>query len=153
MAIFFKRVHDLRVDNDLKQKEIAKMLKVNINTYPHWESGMYETPIEMIDKLSKFYNCSVDYLTGLSNEHGSFLKKFNSEEMFIRLKKLRKENRLSQAEIGNRLGFGQMNYCRYETGKILIPFSKLYLIAKEFNVSLDYLMGKSEDKNIKITAH
>ena len=107
----------------------------------------------MIDKLSKFYNCSVDYLTGLSNEHGSFLKKFNSEEMFIRLKKLRKENRLSQAEIGNRLGFGQMNYCRYETGKILIPFSKLYLIAKEFNVSLDYLMGKSEDKNIKITAH
>lgn len=153
MAIFFKRVHDLRVDNDLKQKEIAKMLKVNINTYPHWESGMYETPIEMIDKLSKFYNCSVDYLTGLSNEHGSFLKKFNSEEMFIRLKKLRKENRLSQAEIGNRLSFGQMNYCRYEMGKILIPFSKLYLIAKEFNISLDYLMGKSDDKNIKTMVH
>ena len=153
MAIFFKRVHDLRVDNDLKQKEIAKILKVNINTYPHWESGMYETPIEMMDKLSKLYNCSIDYLTGLSNEHGAFLKKFNSEEMFIRLKRLRKENNLSQAEIGNILGFGQMNYCRYETGKILIPFSKLYLIAKEFNISLDYLMGKSEDKNIKIMTH
>ncbi len=153
MAIFFKRVHDLRVDNDLKQKEIAKMLKVNINTYPHWESGMYEMPIEMMDKLSKFYNCSMDYLTDLSNEHGIFSKEFNSEEMFIRLKRLRKENHLSQAEIGNKLGFSQMNYCRYETGKILIPFSKLYLIAKEFNVSLDYLMGKSENKNIKVMAH
>ena len=153
MAIFFKRVHDLRVDNDLKQKEIAKMLKVNINTYPHWESGMYEMPIEMMDKLSKFYNCSMDYLTGLSNEHGTFSKKFNSEELFIRLKRLRKENHLTQAEIGNKLGFGQMNYCRYETGKILIPFSKFYLITKEFNVSLDYLMGKSEDKNIKAMAH
>ena len=153
MAIFFKRVHDLRVDNDLKQKEIAKMLKVNINTYPYWENGMYEMPIEMMDKLSKFYNCSMDYLTDLSNEHGIFSKEFNSEEMFIRLKRLRKENHLSQAEIGNKLGFGQMNYCRYETGKILIPFSKLYLIAKEFNVSLDYLMGKSEDKNIKVMAH
>ena len=153
MATFFKRIHDLRVDNDLKQKDIASMLKVNINTYPHWESGMYETPIEMIDKLSKFYNCSIDYLTGLSNEHGTFSKKFNCEEMFIRLKRLRKENHLSQTEIGNKLGFGQMNWCRYETGKILIPFSKLYLVAKEFNVSLDYLMGKSEDKNIKITAH
>ena len=72
---------------------------------------------------------------------------------FIRLKRLRKENHLSQAEIGNKLGFGQMNWCRYETGKILIPFSTLYLVAKEFNVSLDYLMGKSEDKNIKIMAH
>ena len=153
MAIFFKRVHDLRVDNDLKQKEIAKMLKVNINTYPHWENGMYEMPIEMMDKLSKFYNCSMDYLTGLSNEHGTISKKFNSEELFIRLKRLRKENHLTQAEIGNKLGFGQMNYCRYETGKILIPFSKLYLITKEFNVSLDYLMGKSEDKNIKAMAH
>lgn len=148
---FFKRIHDLRVDSDLKQKDISNMLKVNINTYPHWESGMYEMPIEVVDRLSKFYNCSIDYLTGLSNERGSFNNEFNPEKMFIRIKRLRKESHLSQAEIGNILGFGQMNYCRYETGKILIPFSKLYLIAKKFNVSLDYLMGKTEDK--KIMAH
>lgn len=153
MAIFFKRIHDLRVDNDFKQRDIAKMLNVNCNTYPHWESGMYEMPIEMVDRLSKFYNCSIDYLTGLSNERGNFNKEYSFEEMFIRIKKLRKDNHLSQAEIGNRLGFGQMNYSRYETGKILIPFSKLYLIAKEFDISLDYLMGKSEDKNIKIMVH
>lgn len=153
MATFFKRIHDLRVDNDLRQKDIASMLKVNVNTYPHWESGMFEIPIEMVDKLSKFYNCSIDYLTGLSNERGSFIKKFNNEELFIRLKKLRKGNHLSQAEIGNKLGFGQMNWSRYETGKTLIPFSKLYLIAKKFNISLDYLLGKSDDKNIKILTH
>lgn len=153
MATFFKRIHYLRVDSDLKQKDIANMLEVNINTYPHWESGMYEIPIDVIDKLSKFYNCSIDYLTGLSNERGSFNNEFKREKMFIRIKRLRKENHLSQAEIGNILGFGQMNWCRYETGKILIPFSKLYLIAKKFNVSLDYLMGKSNDKNIKIMSH
>ena len=152
MATFFKRIHDLRVDNDLKQKDIALMLKVNVNTYPHWESGMYEMPIEMIDKLAKFYNCSIDYLTGLSNERGLFNKCFNREEMFIRLKRLRKEKKLSQMEMGSILGFGQMNWCRYETGKILIPFSKLYLVAKKFNISLDYLMGKTNDKNIKILA-
>ena len=151
MATFFKRIHDLRVDSDLKQKDIANMLKVNINTYPHWESGMYEIPIEVVDRLSKFYNCSIDYLTGLSNKRGSFNNDFDREKMFIRIKRLRKESHLSQAEIGNILGFGQMNYCRYETGKILIPFLKLYLIAKKFNVSLDYLMGKTEDK--KIMAH
>ena len=79
------------------------MLKANINTYPNWESGMYEIPMNMIDKLSEFYNCSIDYLTGLSNDKGSFTKKYNLEEIFIRLKRLRKENHLSQTEIGNLL--------------------------------------------------
>ena len=114
---------------------------------------MYEIPIDMFDKLSKFYNCSIDYLTGLSNYCGVFINYFNSEEMFIRLKRLRKENNLSQFEIGSKLGFGQMNWCRYESGKVLIHFSKLYLVAKEFNISLDYLMGKTDDKNIKIMTH
>ena len=153
MAIFFKRIHDLRVDNDLRQKDIALMLNVNVNTYPHWESGMYEIPIDMVDRLTKIYNCSLDYLTGLSNVRGSFTKKYNPEEIYIRLKKLRKSLNLSQIEIGNILGFGQMNYSRYERGIILIPFSKLYLIAKNFNISLDYLMGKTDDKDIKIMTH
>lgn len=153
MAIFFKRIHDLRVDNDLKQKDIAHILNVNVNTYPHWESGMYEIPIDMVDRLTKIYNCSLDYLTGLSNVKGSFTKKYNPEEIYIRLKKLRKNLKLSQIEIGNILGFGQMNYSRYERGIILIPFSKLYLIAKNFNISLDYLMGKTDDKDIKIMTH
>ncbi len=153
MAIFFKRIHDLRVDNDLKQKDIAKFLKVNVNTYPHWESGMYEMPIEIVDKLSEFYNCSVDYLTGLSNERGCFKKVYNDQDIFMRLKRLRKDNHLSQSEIGHRLGLGQMNYSRYETGKVLIPFSKLYLIAKTFNISLDYLLGKNDDSKIKILTH
>lgn len=86
MATFFKRIHDLRVDNDLKQKDIASILKVNVNTYPHWESGMYEMPIEMIDKLSKFYNCSIDYLTGLSNVRGSFLKNLIVKICLLNLK-------------------------------------------------------------------
>lgn len=153
MAIFFKRIHDLRVDNDLKQKDIAHILNVNVNTYPHWESGMYEIPIDMVDRLTKIYNCSLDYLTGLSNVRDSFTKKYNPEEIYICLKKIRKSLNLSQIEIGNILGFGQMNYSRYERGIILIPFSKLYLIAKNFNISLDYLMGKTDDKDIKIMTH
>ena len=84
MATFFKRIHDLRVDNDLKQKDIAAILKVNVNTYPHWESGMYEIPIEMVDRLSKFYNCSVDYLTGLSTGAiGEFIVKSTLTKIYL----------------------------------------------------------------------
>ena len=74
MALFFKRIYDLRVDNDLLQRDIAKILNVNKNTYPHWEKGMYEIPIDIIDKLANFYNVSIDYITGLSDDKGSFGK-------------------------------------------------------------------------------
>lgn len=68
-----------------------------------------------------------------------------------RLKEIRVGNKLTQKEMSEITGFGQMNYSRYERGVIVIPFSKLYLIAKRFNVSLDYLMGKSD--KVKIMVH
>ena len=61
MAIKFKRISDLRTDNDLLQREIADILGVNRNTYPHWEAGLYEMPLEIIDKLANYYNVSVIY--------------------------------------------------------------------------------------------
>ena len=142
MALFFKRIYDLRVDNDLLQRDIAKILNVNKNTYPHWEKGMYEIPIDIIDKLANFYNVSIDYITGLSDDKGSFGKRYNLNLIGKRLKEIRVGNKLTQKE---------MSYSRYERGVIVIPFSKLYLIAKRFNVSLDYLMGKSD--KVKIMVH
>lgn len=142
MALFFKRIYDLRVDNDLLQRDIAKILNVNKNTYPHWEKGMYEIPIDIIDKLANFYNVSIDYITGLSDDKGNYGKKYDASLIYKRLKELRIKNNLTQKQMSEITGLGQMNYSRYERGLILIPFSKLYLIAKKFNVSLDYLLGK-----------
>ena len=151
MALFFKRIYDLRVDNDLLQRDIAKILNVNKNTYTHREKGMYEIPIDIIDKLANFYNVSIDYITGLSDDKGSFGKRYNLNLIGKRLKEIRVGNKLTQKEMSEITGFGQMNYSRYERGVIVIPFSKLYLIAKRFNVSLDYLMGKSD--KVKIMVH
>lgn len=142
MAIKFKRIYDLRVDNDLLQKDIAEILGVNKNTYPHWESGMYEIPLEVIDKLTNYYNVSVDYITGLSNNKKGKNRNINTTLLPSKLKEIRKKNHLSQEQIALEVeGFSQMNCSRYESGKVIIPFSKLYLFAKRFNVSLDYLLS------------
>lgn len=150
MAIKFKRIADLRIDNDLFQKEVAEALKVNKNTYPHWESGLYEIPLDIIDKLSLFYNVSIDYITGLSDDKNKSYKKLNYDLLSKRIKEIRRENHLSQTQINYKIKeITQMNISRYENGITPIPFSKLYLFAREFDVSIDYLMGKTNEKNIK----
>ena len=66
--MYFKRIKDLRVDNDYLQKDIAKLLGISQQYYSQYELGKYTMPIELLIKLSKLYNVSIDYLVGLSNE-------------------------------------------------------------------------------------
>jgi len=155
MAIRFKRISDLRVDNDLLQKDVAEILGANKNTYPHWEAGLYEIPLEMIDKLAHHYNVSIDYLTGLSNNKGSKYRYYDNKILPRRLYSIRKRANLSQEKMGLMMnGMSQMKLSRYENGITPIPFSSLYLFAKTFNISIDYLMGRTDDmdilKNIKV---
>lgn len=58
------RLKDLREDNDVKQKQIAEYLNIKQNTYSQYENGKREIPIETLCKLADFYNTSVDYIIG-----------------------------------------------------------------------------------------
>lgn len=150
MAIKFKRICDLRTDNDLLQRDIADFLGVNRNTYPHWEAGLYEMPLEILDKLANYYNVSVDYMTGLSNYKGKAGRVYDPKVSSKRLYTMRKNKKLSQEKMSEMMhGMSQMKLSRYENGITTVPLSKLYLIARTFSVSMDYLMGKNEEMNIR----
>ena len=65
--MFIKRIRDLREDNDLTQTELGKILHISQRTYSHYENGTREIPIELLIKLAHYYNTSVDYLLGETN--------------------------------------------------------------------------------------
>ncbi len=58
----FKKIRDTREDNDLTQKDIAKVLNVSQSTYSQYETGVTSLTAEMIIKLADYYNVSIDYL-------------------------------------------------------------------------------------------
>ena len=58
----------LRVDNDIKQEVIALYLGVSQCTYSRYETGEIEIPNSQLDKLADYYNTSVDYLMGRTDE-------------------------------------------------------------------------------------
>ncbi|MBO5262538.1 MAG: helix-turn-helix transcriptional regulator [Clostridia bacterium] len=65
--MFYKRIKDLREDNDKKQAEIAKLLNTTIQQYSRYERGERELPMHHFVTLANFYNVSIDYLAGLTD--------------------------------------------------------------------------------------
>ena len=63
----FKRIRDLREDNDLTQKAVGKALNVSQRTYAYYESGERGIPPQALIDLAKFYNKSIDYILGLTD--------------------------------------------------------------------------------------
>ena len=58
-----------------------------------------------------------------------------------RLRDLRIDNDKTQAEIARVIGTSQSYYAQYENGKRSIPFERVMVLAKYYNVSLDYIAG------------
>jgi len=58
------RIRDLREDADITQKEIADFLHIKQNTYSQYENEHRQIPLDILIKLARFYNTSVDYLIG-----------------------------------------------------------------------------------------
>ena len=63
----YKRIKDLREDKDLSQKEIAKILNMSQTGYSKYEVGTNDIPTKILIKLAQFYNTSVEYLLGLTD--------------------------------------------------------------------------------------
>ncbi len=65
--MYFKRLKDLREDNDLYQHNIAHILKITRQQYSLYETGKRDIPVELLILLADFYKTSIDYIVGRTN--------------------------------------------------------------------------------------
>lgn len=63
-----------------------------------------------------------------------------------RIRALREDCDKTQNEIAHLLKVGQRTYCDYEKGKTRIPVDSLIVLAKLYNVSMDYICGISDTR-------
>lgn len=64
----YQRIRDLREDNDLTQKQVAKVLNCSQQVYSNYELGQRDIPTDVLIALAKFYNVTTDYILGLSDK-------------------------------------------------------------------------------------
>lgn len=67
-------------------------------------------------------------------------------QKYIRIRNLREDADLTQAEIGKHINVPQRTYAYYESGERMIPPQVLVALAQLHNVSVDYLLGLTDRK-------
>ena len=85
----YQRLKDLREDSDKTQREIAEILKMAQAQYQLYESGKREVPFHIAIELAKYYNVSLDYIAGLTNDKRGITRSELPKDETLLLKKYR----------------------------------------------------------------
>ena len=75
-----ERIRNLREDKDLSQNEIAKILNCSQTTYSRYETGDLSIPVDSLIKLAIYFNTSIDYLTGLTDEKKPYKRSVRTDK-------------------------------------------------------------------------
>lgn len=70
----YPRIRNLREDKDLTQTQMGKILSCSQRVYSNYERGDIDIPTEILIKLAKFHNVSVDYILNLTDTPSPFSK-------------------------------------------------------------------------------
>lgn len=77
----YNRLKDLREDMDKNQEQIAKIIGTSQSYYAQYENGKRTLPFDRVVELAKYYNVSLDYIAGLTNDKKGLTKSQLSEDV------------------------------------------------------------------------
>ena len=143
--LYNKRLEYLRERNGLTQERISSYINLDSGTYSHYEKEELLMPIKHLNTLAEHFNVSIDYLfefTNINNYKKS--NNINKEVSGKRLKEFRKEKNLTQEKLAKILNISRTTITEYERGTNIIATPFLYTICKKYNISADYLLGKTD---------
>lgn len=145
----FQKLIEIREDFNLKQKDIANILNITQQSYSLWENGTKIIPLKHLNSLCNYYNVSMDYMLGLFNtrHYDVFNKNLDKKIIGKRLKEFRLDNNVTQMELAKLLNTTHSTISAYESGKTTILTAFAYEICKKYNISMDYLCGRTNAKN------
>ena len=148
----FYDLKKIRETYELTQRQVAKILKISKSSYNYFETGEHIIPLKHLNNFCNIFHISMDYVCNLSKTNILDKKKYklNTVNIGKRLKQIRVKNNLTQKDLAKILNTTQSNISSYENGKTLILTAFLYNYAKYFNISMDYIVGRSTIKKDKI---
>lgn len=140
------KIKDLREEYDLTQLKMSEIMNVSKSNYARWETNESIIPLKHLNNLCNYFNVSMDYITGLSKEKNYIIinKKLNKELIGKRLKEFRENNNLTQEELAKQINTSHSTISAYESGKTILLTAFAYDICKKYNISLDYLCGRTD---------
>lgn len=135
---FQERLQELIMDNNLNRLQLSKILKISSTTINGYFNNNYYPQINIALEMARYFNCSLDYLFGLSDEMKN--NNSNTNEFINNFKFLIEQKNLSIAKCLKQLKMSEYNYYRWKNGQFP-KTNNLIDIAKYFDISIDWLIG------------
>jgi transcriptional regulator with XRE-family HTH domain len=139
-----ERLFLFREENDLTQEKMGAIVNTKKWSITKWENGKEIIPLPKLNIYANYFNTSMDYILKLTNKKGSTISCTTLDPKIVgqNIKKVRKDNNISQRELAKELGTTQSVIYGYENGKFLILTAFAYQICVKYNVSMDWLCGR-----------
>lgn len=143
-----ERFEDLRDERDLKKKDVAKDIGVVESVYSEWENGKLSIPTKRLNQLANYFEVNIDYMVGISNKRLCIKSKNDIDLNLVstRLKEIRKSLKLTMRDLSSKFNTSSSAISNYENGKFLILSSFLIELCKYSNYSIDWVLGRSDNK-------
>lgn len=151
------RIKELRLNAGLTQKELANKLGCNQTAVGKYEREELEPNLDTLKKLSSIFECSVDYL--ISKEYNFCVIHNSSKDSSAEVKSAIFIERLKDLMIENNLNFNTLakqtlipvtTLSNYLNRGSLPSVTQLSILADFFKCSIDYLIGRGENKEFSV---
>lgn len=144
-ASFQKRINELVSETYLKKADVAKAGNFDYRSLSNaLVYGITPTTSTLI-KMADYFNVSIDYLLGRT-EKNDYIEKSN-ETFQSRFENLCNEKGVTHYKVSQDCFFDKSNISRWYTKGYLPTLEILDMITKYFNVSIDYILGRSDFRN------
>ena len=145
------KITKYRKEQNLTQDDIADKLNITRQNYSRWETGEQLVPLYHLNSLANIFNSSMDFIIGLTNinKPTESTKKLNLIKIGKRIEEIRTDENLSMRKLAEILNTSHSTISAYENGKNLIIISFAIELSKKYDISLDWLCGRSNNKYIK----
>lgn len=144
-SVFQERLTELVADCECNKSELPSLIGIskdiliralNIGMFPSTKS---------LCKIADYFSVSLDFLIGITDNE-RYIKSEESKTFQQRVSELKKEKGVSYCEIANILGFARSLFNSWNMYNYIPSLELIYMLAQYFNVTMDYLLGRTDDR-------
>ncbi len=142
---FSEVLNDLITQKDMSLRKIAKECGVSASQLSKYLKG-YNPTIQIAVKLANYFDCTLDYLCGLTDKEESNINKTYDLTKFVsRYKEVLKDAGLTNWKFCKKYGMNDSLIRHWQKGEVPRLYNIIF-IAENLGVSIDYLIGRSDKK-------
>ena len=136
-----EKLRALRKAQDLTMKQFGEIIGVSESTISLYETGKRQPDFTTLKKIADYFDVTIDYLLDRDNTSDMLLTP-EKNMLRTRLKELREQHKLTQAQLAKKIGVSRSAVAMWEIGESSPDNNMLLALASVFGVTVDYLLGR-----------